>query len=234
METITLVKAADCALAAYRGSKECALTYLDEVDRFENADTSTAGFVGSAGPLVVVSFAGTKDLKDWMTDVDCALETIFLPGGYAVRVHRGFYRAYESVSRTVQELIQKKFSSCRLKVRKLVFTGHSLGGALAVIAALACKVQDADYRIITFGAPRVGDWCLSSLLGPYTVRVVARGDKVPSIPWIWTPWRPSVFYSHVGKSLIRGFYLPGIYRTHSMLRYHALALEIQAETEMVL
>lgn len=223
MSSIILKTAADCAFAAYQKSALGPTYLLDRVDLFENKDTHTEGFVGSTGSLVVVAFAGTADIHDWMTNIRCSLTTVELPGGYAVRLHTGFYEAYLSVAVRVQVLIHKHMGG---KIRRILFTGHSLGGALAVNAALECKAQDVAYRIITFGAPRVGGWCLQALLAPYCTRVVARGDKVPRLPFAWVPWRPWASYWPVGKAIKRGIYLPGVCKPHSMGRYRELVWQM--------
>ena len=231
MASITLKTAADCAYAAYQATSLNPHSLLEKVEFFENTKSHTEGFVASDGKLVIVSFAGTSDIQDWMTNAFCKLTTVHLSGGYAVRLHTGFYNAYLSVATKVQNLIDQHMND---KTKKLVFTGHSLGGALAINASLECRAQDVDYKVITFGCPKPGGWCLHSLLNPFTVRIVARGDKVPRLPFMWTPWRPKFFYSHVGRSIKRGFYVPGVANAHSMKRYRELAYKLQEEMEVLL
>ncbi|CAJ0589453.1 unnamed protein product [Cylicocyclus nassatus] len=72
---------------------------------------------------------------------------------------------------------------------KLIFTGHSLGGALAVLAA--ARTVKEGYRpgneitIYTFGEPRVGDLRFAESFDqiiPDSYRVVFRRDCVPHLP----------------------------------------------------
>lgn len=68
-------------------------------------------------------------------------------------VHRGFQTALNSVWEEVHERVlyyrQKNPST------EICFTGHSLGGALAVLAY--SRFSDPDLSLYTFGCPRVGD-----------------------------------------------------------------------------
>lgn len=229
---ISLVRAATFALAAYRWSEpDPKQLCTDKVTSFQDRLTGTEGFVGSDGDMTIVAFAGTDQRNDWMTNIQCKMTEIELPGGYYIQVHKGFYQAYLSVGEKVQQLIELHSNG---KAKKLIFTGHSLGGALATIAALKCRVLDRPHKVITFGGPRVGSLALSSYMRRNVVRVVAGGDPVPHIPWPWVPWRPSTVYFHAGKVIRRGWYTPWMPRAHSMLRYLELAKEIQEELEMLL
>ena len=77
-------------------------------------------------------------------------------------------------------------------------TGHSLGGALATLAAAR---HQADV-LWTFGAPRVGDALFArSLAGTAIGRVVNGNDPVPAVPPPGRPWR----FRHPGRPfLLRG------------------------------
>ena len=87
-------------------------------------------------------------------------------------------------------------------------TGHSLGGALATIAAVDLKVAlgiTNPLSLYTFGQPRVGNAAFSDYvmktLGPDNyVRVTHDNDPVPRMP-------PSAFsFKHGGTEV---WYMPG-------------------------
>jgi predicted lipase len=156
---------------------------------------------------------------------------IELPGGYFIEVHRGFYQAYLSVGDEVQKLIEEQSDGIS---KRLIFTGHSLGGALAILASLKCRILNLPHKVITFGCPRVGSRALASYMRHTVVRIEAAGDQVPHTPWPWVPWRPSCLYCHAGKVIKRGTYFPGLTKPHSMLRYHELAKELQEELSILL
>ena len=85
---------------------------------------------------------------------------------------------------------------------KILTTGHSLGGALASIAA--GTIADNKYAspnnimMITFGQPRVGDSKYAASMNklvPYTFRVINGRDPVVLVP----PMKYG--YHHHGKEI---------------------------------
>ena len=229
---IPLVRAATFALAAYRWSEPDPRNLCtNKVTPFSDPSSGTEGFVGSDGDMTIVAFAGSDSLKDWMTNAQCQMTEIELPGDYFLQVHKGFYSAYSTVGDRVQSLIEEHSEG---KTKRLIFTGHSLGGALATLAALKCRVLDQPHKVITFGAPRVGSLALASYMRKNVIRVVGGGDPIPHTPWPWVPWRPSCIYFHAGSVIRRGMYTPWAPKAHSMLRYMELAREIQSELEILL
>jgi pimeloyl-ACP methyl ester carboxylesterase len=132
--------------------------------------------------------------------VDWGHDLFFLRCGSPAR-HRGFTRAFGKVREPLREWL-----SARTANRKLVIAGHSLGGALALVAAdeIAREQLARIEAVITFGAPKVGsaEWVsqyatLSASpeearrLGDVTWRIVNRGDIVTRLPPFW--------YAHCGK-----------------------------------
>jgi Lipase (class 3) len=99
--------------------------------------------VATRGDDVVVAFRGTEadDPTDLGSDVDL-LRVRWPTGGH---VHRGFKRALDHVWPALEAAIPAQ--------SRLMMTGHSLGAALATLAAT--RRQPA--QLFTFGSPRVGD-----------------------------------------------------------------------------
>lgn len=138
---------------------------LKELQFFDEGSTQAA--LVAAKDFCVLVFRGTADLRDWLTNLRVAPGE--WPGGG--RVHQGFARAsakvWQAICSALHEVSLPTFA-----------TGHSLGGALATLAASQHRFQ-ATY---TFGAPRVGDdrfW--QTLQGPLH-RVVHDKDVVPTLP----------------------------------------------------
>ena len=86
--------------------------------------------------------------------------------------------------------------------KELIFTGHSLGGALAIIAgerfSREYKLSPNQLKIITFSAPRVGgDDFVKRTYGTITreniLNFVCGGDAVPKVPL-----RKMMKYSDIG------------------------------------
>jgi hypothetical protein len=165
---------------------------------FESNDPITGLPPGSACVVVAegrgatfVCFAGTDPLKveDWITD--------FRIRRKAMTLHSGFRTAVESVWKAVEAAIQS-----RPPEQPLFFTGHSLGGALAIIAAERAlrelKVQAK--AVYTFGSPRAGGAefvkSYTPKLGDSTFRVIHGTDLVAAVP-------PSLMgdFHHVGRAI---------------------------------
>jgi hypothetical protein len=97
-------------------------------------------------------------------------------------VHVGFKEAFEHVwGKAITNILIQLKLPC-------FFTGHSLGAALATLAAGRC-LQDptlANCRpaaLYTFGSPRVGDRDFGATLGDvFHCRVVNDQDIVPTVP----------------------------------------------------
>lgn len=75
-------------------------------------------------------------------------------------------------------------------VPTIIFTGHSLGGALATLSSLyfKCKYPEAEISCITFGSPRAGCSEFANLFNnniEESYRFVNDNDPVPCVPLAW-------------------------------------------------
>jgi triacylglycerol lipase len=134
--------------------------------QFFDAGSTQAGLIAGDGFAVLV-FRGTADLRDWLTNLRVAP----VPWQRGGRVHEGFARGLAYVWRDVEPALR------RLDVPAFV-AGHSLGGALATVAA----AQHEFAAAYTFGAPRVGDAAFWRTLRCPLYRVVNGKDVVPTVP----------------------------------------------------
>jgi hypothetical protein len=164
---------------------------LDEVRFFDQR--STQCFVASNRDVAVVAFRGSEVWKrrdqqgepvaiaDFMTNVDFWLTD--WTGG--ARVHRGFKNALEEVwGELFPYLRALQGRGCRIWM-----TGHSLGAALATLAADRYGEVQGVY---TFGSPRVGNSRFKDRYAIRTYRFVNGSDMVTGLP-------PAGFYVHVGE-----------------------------------
>ena len=127
----------------------------------------------------IAVFRGTEpnDWNDWRADLDS--ERVPAPtGGY---VHHGFWRETSDLWPLLLPRLQR--------VNKpLWITGHSLGGAIAVITAARCQEIVAPEWIgglYTFGAPRAGSRRFARSVAFPHVRWVHNNDIVPQLPPAW-------------------------------------------------
>lgn len=127
-----------------------------------------------------VAIKGTASLYDLLTDINTGVRSSHT--GFPV--HQGFYYAFDSI---LAEL--KQFISGLNGVSVVHCVGHSLGGAIATLAADWIKVSGgiSTVKLYTFGSPRVGlenfaNKCSSRLNSINTYRVYHRTDPVPMVP----------------------------------------------------
>ena len=162
-----------------------------EVKFFE--DKITQCFVASNDKFAVVAFRGSEArLRDGDSDpgyifADWLANFNFLPeewdqGG---NVHRGFKDALLEVWTDLEDYI----SSLQKNNLKIWITGHSLGAALATLAADRYGNVQGLY---TFGSPRVGDQDFKKDFNVNAYRFVNNSDIVTKVP-------PSSMYCHVGE-----------------------------------
>ncbi len=84
---------------------------------------------------VVVAFRGSVDTKNWLYNLNTVVTGY--PGCTGCQVHLGFYNAYKGVAPLVRQTVERLLGLHR--GAKLIITGHSLGGAMAVLCALDLK-----------------------------------------------------------------------------------------------
>ncbi|WP_028886289.1 lipase family protein [Teredinibacter turnerae] len=147
---------------------------------FDAELVATFNAVGSQAILiktnefVVLSFRGTEllELRDIKSDANAALTNCVTEG----RVHSGFHKAFNALELDINQALQLYADI------PLFITGHSLGGALAAIAAKRICHAGGNAACYTFGAPRVSDdrWLMTMKTPIY--RVVNSSDGVTMVP----------------------------------------------------
>src|SRR5262245_55022763 len=159
---------------------------------------NTQAYVATNDDHIVVAFRGTEaptsidGLKDWLlTDAGNLLiqpqgdlGTDFAAAGVGARWHHGFMTALASIWDPVLEAVQ---AERKKNDRPIWVTGHSLGGALALLAAWRFKRKFIPiHQVYTFGAPMVGNAETASAidreLPERLFRYVNDQDPVPRLP----------------------------------------------------
>ncbi len=161
---------------------------LDQIIAFEEG--VVAGFAGRFGENIVVAFRGTPFLNKGgepfqlaeavFTDLAAGLTSYEgMPGS----IHRGFANTLPVVSAVIPTILQDLQDlphTPRNRHQRIWFTGHSMGGALAVLAAKEVYVRHHILpRVYTYGAPRVGNRTFGQHYEPTHYRVERRKDLVP-------------------------------------------------------
>lgn len=153
--------------------------------------TKTQVFVGRTRgektENIVVSFRGSSNIPNWISNLNFPKEKQY-PKCNGCKVHRGFYKAWDSVrERVVAEVkrLHKEEPNAQI-----FLTGHSLGAALAVLCAaeLGASARSLGFPIegvYTFGEPRVGNKAFHDFYNLGTKvswRVTHWKDPVPTLP----------------------------------------------------
>ena len=117
------------------------------LDRCEFIDIDdTQLFVASTADAIIVSFRGSESVSDWLGNLKVTSQERAMGS-----VHRGFSIAFDAVKLKLQSVV----SSLDPGTRQVVLTGHSLGGALATIAAADFVDLFPSLVAYTFGQPRL-------------------------------------------------------------------------------
>jgi len=132
--------------------------------------------------VLVFAFRGTLSLAGWVADFDFPQQPSAVVGGL---VHRGFDNLYGSMRAAVLATA-RRYPGARVLV-----SGHSLGGALATLAAADVGTRGGRgggaraISVYTYGCPRVGDAAFVRAAGvaaPDNWRVVNTADAIPTVP----------------------------------------------------
>jgi Lipase (class 3) len=161
---------------------------------------------------IVVAFRGSKSPRDFIQDAKFRqVELLWSNDNYTARVHEGFLEDFEAITVAVISQVKALLggaaaSPCQPKI---FITGHSLGGALAILCALEfCRQKIPVAAVYTFGQPRVGNIIFAKIydqtavtassplvplapgshdavtLRDLTFRIVNQNDIVPRLPWV--------------------------------------------------
>ncbi len=177
---------------------EFATLGFNRITYFHNSLVDGWAYLAESADIIVVAFRGTDLIANWHTDfqVDMAQPD---QTDRNLRVHKGFLKAFEDLSDGRQGLRASLEDIKRGTQGKtpIYFTGHSLGGALAQIAAavFGCDQIAACY---TFGSPKVGNSYFDLWVKPPSYRIENDADIVPQIPVFAPHWPLPLFYRHSG------------------------------------
>lgn len=139
-----------------------------------------------------MSFRGSDEKTDWLSNINVFHKKVLFR-----KFHKGFWNILEDIWKPLeQKYLQLKHN----KPRPLFLTGHSLGGAIATIAAAKLIHTDSPFTsVYTFGQPRSMTRSTSRIFNDECkarfFRFHNNNDIVTRIP------TRSMGYSHVGTYL---------------------------------
>ena len=130
---------------------------------------------------IVLSFRGSSNIPNWITNLSVGKANYGKCSG--CQVHSGFLAAWNGIKAAVHSAIQGLKALHR--DAPIFITGHSLGGAMATLAAPDVKESFGIHDLYTYGEPRVGNPEFSAWFKNvvYSYRIIHQADIVPHIPW---------------------------------------------------
>jgi hypothetical protein len=134
------------------------------------------GFLASTASLVLVAFRGTESTADWLSNLKVQPRTV--PG--LGKVHAGFWGQFTALQPQLEKLLQPR------RNLPLLVSGHSLGGAIAVLAAATWATDRQVRALYTYGQPAVALEGAATAIGTALAgcyhRLVNDADIVPRVP----------------------------------------------------
>jgi len=175
---------------------------------------NTQAYVGQNDNHIVVAFRGTESpttidgLKDWLLTnaanllivPEGRMGTHFAAAGVGARFHQGFVTAITDIWDPVFQAVD---AERKKNDRPLWLTGHSLGGALAKLAAWLFNRNFVPvHQIYTYGGPMIGNdeaaQAFNKAFGNKLFRYVDTIDPIPKLP---TVSLASNDYTHCDKEV---------------------------------
>ncbi len=213
MKTIDPYKASLNRETAYWMARIAKIVYLkkaddapDEAAILADLQAEDSGFISVLGTnhksaqaaliehqnYFCLAFRGTDEIADWLDNINVFSEKVLFG-----EFHRGFWNSLNDV----WDPLFERYQQLRLQKRRPLFlTGHSLGGAMATVAAAKLIHADLPFTsAYTFGQPRAMTLATSRIFnadaGSKFFRFQNNNDIVTRIP------ARLMGYSHVGSYL---------------------------------
>lgn len=187
-----IAKAKEYCLYAYDGSK-----ILPE-EKLESS-SGIQGFFKYEELVLTICFFGSNEPKDWLLNLN-----FFSENNY----HKGIAKGYMSIRKQLWSKVfdlDTKDPNFRKKAKikgyiqdgmriNLQVIGYSLGGAIALLAALELSNFGFKVNLITFGQPKIIKRLPKINRIKSYVRVVNPLDLVTHVPWWFTHLSGEVIY----------------------------------------
>lgn len=158
------------------------------------------GFVLTSKTSNIIVFRGTQTRVEWINNFTAVQRDYVDPvsGQYFGKAHVGLRENYHAIVDPLPREVAKRLNPAV----PCYITGHSLGAAIAVLAALDIAVNVPALRkqiqLYTYAGPRVGNQTFAkvhSKLVPNSYRIVNHADPINLMP----PTKVFDVYVHVGQ-----------------------------------
>lgn len=116
-----------------------------------------------------VDFDGLKNSTDTNAESECK----------GCSIHAGFVGIFNNSFKSIDSRLN--LYKAMYPDYSLVVTGHSLGGAIALLYGVSLKINGRDPLVVTFGQPRVGNAAFATYVDSLFFPTV--GDQLSSSPY---------------------------------------------------
>ena len=216
--TLSLVKAWNTGILL---SDSCGYIAIDHGEKRKRDIVKSQRMASSKA--IIIAFRGTYSITNTVVDLSTVPQVYVpypSPGSNETEaledrcpnctVHMGFWQSWKHAREVVipeVKVLKKKYPDLPIHL-----VGHSLGGAVACLAALELKISMGweDVVVTTFGEPRVGNHHLARYINEAFAldrdldlekrsyrRITHKNDPVPLLPL--TEWG---YHSHAGEIYI--------------------------------
>lgn len=189
-------------------------------------------FVATSGDAIFVVFRGTKTVAEWISDATFT-QVPYRPVSGSARTETGFTAIYDTIDTAIIDEVNALAASGAYT--DLYVTGHSLGAALATLAApdLAGATGFQAPVLYNFASPRSGNPAFAGLVDalPTSWRIANTNDEVPKLPpaisVVFNGDTPEFFfYEHIDSEYPLTFGHPirnldDLGENHAMCNYYA-------------
>lgn len=170
---------------------------INEPKYYFDTDTGVNAYSWVQDKTLHIVFRGTESKDDVKIDID-ELRSPLFPDNPSIKVHSGFLKQFRSIKTALIDEIsaQNEF------IDIVHFSGHSLGAALATLAAgffgpVIHSIMGLRVICHSFGSPRVGnkdfvEWWTGKV--DESMRILNCKDPVPLLP-------VNGFYTHINGGL---------------------------------
>ena len=170
---VTPTVAVNLSADAYLSSKEFKAKYKTKNNKVGSSSYNNVKFFAIEDDKnIFITFRGTASEDNAKTDLNIKhLQFLDIENS---QVHAGFYNIAIHSKKIFRNLIKKD--------KPIVITGHSLGGAVALLLGAILQKDGKDVKVFTFGAPPVGNQIfIDSIKDLEHKRYVHQYDMIPKI-----------------------------------------------------
>ncbi|OAL40282.1 hypothetical protein AYO20_00018 [Fonsecaea nubica] len=199
-------EAGNCPLVQTAGAES-----LLEFQNEGLADSTGFVAVDHTNQMIVMSFRGTTSFSNILADINL----VMVPWDICTlcTAHSGFLDSWKAVKPQIEGVLAS--AKVTYPSYKIVATGHSLGGAVATLAAAELRESGYDIALYTYGSPMVGNYFLATFITDQSgdnYRVTHAQDIVPKLPgypifahvspeyWITSPTNVAVTVNDIQQS----------------------------------